>query len=517
MNRRSLLVAAAALPGATLAQAPRLPPPVPAQAGAGNLPPGPPVPLDDLVAPGLRRDVLIRWGDRMRHDAPAWAPDRPDAEAAHGQFGWDARVLGVLQAPPAADGIPRAILAVAHPTLDPVLAFPAGRGSDAAAQASQGASILNLEYQGRGALGRWVVVDGGFQSRRITGSTLCRLSGPLVSEAGSDSVQGVLLPQGGGFTPWGTLLLAEADPAQAPAWALSMLPDAPSRTRFGHVVELDPMDPGAIPVKRTALGRRAHGDAAAALAQDGRAVLYLSERQAGGFLYRFVSAQKVARGDGADNAALLDQGTLFAARRAGSRVLWVRLPDSNAARLNPHEAARAVNATPLDHPAGLAVAADGLVFLALAGSTGAGAVLELAPTGGDHGADACEVATLVTAGGRAGTAGFDAPFAAPEALGFDAQGQLLVATATRLPDVANGLFAVPVQGASRGRGRRLYAAPRGAAMGGASALPASTTLVAAVRHPGARPGASFANPATRWPAFEAALPPRSLVVALSPG
>jgi uncharacterized protein len=516
MRRRSLL-AAAALPAAATAQAPRLPPPVPAPENPRNLPPGPLVPLDDLVAPGLRRDVLIRWGDRMRHDAPAWAPDRPDAEAAQGQFGWDAHVLGVLPAPPAADRIPRAILAVTHPTLDPVLAFPAGRGSDAAAQAAQGASILNLEYQGRGALGRWVVVDGGFQSRRITGSTLCRLSGPLAGEGGGDSVQGVLLPHGGGFTPWGSLLLAEADPAQAPAWALSMLPDAASRTRFGHVVELDPMDPGAIPVKRTALGRRAHGDVAAALAQDGRAVLYLSERQAGGFLYRFVSAQKVARGEGADNAALLDQGTLFAARRAGARVLWVRLPDSNAARLNPHEAARAVNATPLDHPSGLAVGSDSLVFLALAGSTGAGAVLELAPAGGDHGADACEVATLVTAGGRNGTAGFDAPFAAPEALGWDAQGQLLVATATRLPDVPNGLFAVPVQGALRGQGRRLYAAPRGAAMGGAAALPASPTLVAGVRHPGAGPGASFANPATRWPAFDAALPPRSLVVALTPG
>ena len=160
------------------------------------------------MARGYRRDVLLRWGDRVAYDAPRWEPNFPRPEAAAGQFGWDARVaaLAVPQRQ-AADGVPRAILAVLHPTVDPFMAWPGG-GTDrpSVAAAMQGASLLNLERLGSG----WVVVDGGYQTRRLHGGTLCRLSGP---QAGGGSVQGLLGLQGGCTTPWGTLLLAEGDPA----------------------------------------------------------------------------------------------------------------------------------------------------------------------------------------------------------------------------------------------------------------------------------------------------------------
>ena len=35
-----------------------------------------PVQQDDTVARGYRRDVLVRWGDRVTFDAPAWDPRR---------------------------------------------------------------------------------------------------------------------------------------------------------------------------------------------------------------------------------------------------------------------------------------------------------------------------------------------------------------------------------------------------------------------------------------------------------
>jgi uncharacterized protein len=110
-----------------------------------------PVKQDDTVARGYRRDVLVRWGDRVTFDAPAWDPRRPNPDGAAAQFGWDARVAAIaVPTQQAADGIPRAVLAMLHPQVDPAFAFPGGRDQPAAAAAMQGASLLNLEKRGQG-------------------------------------------------------------------------------------------------------------------------------------------------------------------------------------------------------------------------------------------------------------------------------------------------------------------------------------------------------------------------------
>jgi hypothetical protein len=525
MRRRALL--ASLLPAPAFAQTPRLPPPVPATpATAAGQPAA--IPLDDRVAPGWRRDVLVRWGDRVTHDAPAWQPARPTADAAAGQFGWDAHVVALVTPPAAADGVRRAWLAVAHPTLDAALALPPGESSAELAGAMQGASILNLEFQGAGRAARWVVVDGGFQSRRITASTLCRITGPLASDAAlasasnqaADSVRGLIAPAGGCATPWGTVLFAEADPETRAPWAASRLADRGTRNRFGWLVELDPRDPTTLPAKRTAPGRRAHGDVAATRAEDGRAVLFITEARPGGFLYRFVSARPIATGDGADNATLLDDGSLFVARRAGERGVWVRLPETNSARLDPHAAAQEVGATPLDVPSGVAMGSDGRLFVALRGDPMGGAeraggrVVEVAPSGGAAGE----------------TFGFTTLYAAPavrtpdimlapDTVAVDPQGRLWIGTAQGFGQaqsgIADGLFLL----AAGGPPRRVYAAPRGAAVGGAAfaGTGAEATMIAAVRRPGAERGATFAAPVTRWPSFDPAEPPRSTLITLAQG
>lgn len=530
IRRRALLGGTLALPGAARAQAPRLPPPTPAQqtapAGTGG------VPLDDRVAQGFRRDVLIRWGDRVMPGAPAWDPRRPDPDAAAHQFGWDARITGLLVPPQAADRVRRAILAVAHPTLEPALALPAGQASFELAGAMQGASILNLEYQGAGRAGRWVVVEGGFQSRRLTVATLCRISGPMAGEASlrstenpdGDSVRGLIAPQGGCITPWRTALFAEGDPDEQAPWAARRLAERGTRNHYGWVVEVDLSDPTTLPVKRTAPGRRAHGDVAAARSADGRAVLYMTEARPGGFLYRFVSAARIATGEGADNTALLDAGTLYVARRAGDRGLWAKLADTNAARLDPRTAAQELGATPLDLPSGLAVGPDGRLFAALRGDplggperTG-GRVVELAPNGGDAAADGFGYAVLYAVPPALRIAGSDVVFAAPDSVDADDQARLWVGTAQGALQAqsggADGLFVVAAGAAPR----RVYGAPRGAAIGGAALPPGGDgTVFAAVRRPGMERGASFAAPITRWPAFDPALPPRSTLIALTPG
>ncbi|MBX9698327.1 MAG: PhoX family protein, partial [Acetobacteraceae bacterium] len=285
IGRRLLLAAPAALSLPARAQVTTL-----------DLPPAmPPLRPDDWVAPGNRRDMLVRWGDRVTFDAAPWEPRNPTADGVAGQFGWDARLAGILAPPIGADGVARLVVAVAHPEVDPLLAFPGGRDRPAVAAAMSGASLLNLERQGGvGQGGRWVLVDGGFQSRGLGASTLCRMGGPVALGGG---VVGLLGPASGTATPWGTLLLAEQDPA---SW-LARLQDLDPRFRdgrhFGWVAEVDALDPQSVPVKRGALGRIGAQAVAATVTDDGRAVVFLADGRPMGFLYRFVSGAKATEGE----------------------------------------------------------------------------------------------------------------------------------------------------------------------------------------------------------------------------
>ena len=195
--------------------------------------------LDDTVAAGLRRDVLIRWGDRVDFDAPPFAPANPTVEAAQAQFGWDGRIVAMVPLPGVADGVPRAVVVVAHPTVDTAMAFPGQVSSVDVALAMQGASLLNLARQGT----RWIVVDGGFQTRRLHGRTLCRVTGPGRASLG-DGVQGVIGPRGGCATPWGTVLLAE----NVGNWLPLMR--GVRAEGFGWIVEINPLDPQSVPAKQ---------------------------------------------------------------------------------------------------------------------------------------------------------------------------------------------------------------------------------------------------------------------------
>ncbi len=477
-----------------------------------------PVKQDDTVAPGYRRDVLVRWGDRVTFDAPGWTPATPTAEGAAAQFGWDARVAAIaVPQQQAADGVPRAVLAVAHPAVDPAMAWPSpGAVTDrpAVAVAMQGASLLNLEKQ----RGRWVVVDGGYQSRRLGGGTLCRLSGPA---AGAGSVQGVLGPTGGSGTPWGTLLLTEGDAAPWLARLRGLDGRFAESAGFGWVLEVDPFDPQSVPVKRTALGRFAHGDAAATLSRDGRAVVYLTERRVGGHLFRFVSAGPATQPDA------LDTGVLAVARLQDEQVRWLPLPAGAATALDPAAAARQAGGSPLDTPSGLGLdPTRPRLLLACHGSPTrpSGHVIEISAAGGDDGAAAATALLLFAAGtpqsgGRYGPAGLPPGSAWPEnpdTVVVDGGGRAWIGTdrGGRVGVQAEGLYAVDLDGPRRGVPLPIYGAPRGGSIGGAAVTPDGEAMFVAVRHPGAEPGARYERPATRWPAFEAGTPPRTTLVGL---
>lgn len=502
-----------------------------------------PVMLDDRIARGYRRDVLIRWGDRVEFDAPAWTPQAPTAEATSNQFGWDARVVALAEPPPAADGVKRLVLAATHATVDPVMAFPSRPADPEIEQGIVGASLVNLEFLG----GRWVVVDGGYQARRITATTLCRMAGPAAGDArlrtaadpSGRAARGVLRAEGGSMTPWGSVLLAEGDPTvELATWRGG---EANEANRFGWVVEVDPLNPTSVPDKRTALGRFPKDSVAVARAADGRPVVYLTEARADGFLYRFVAARAPDGTGAAANAGLLDEGRLAVARVEGATVTWRDLPATPEGLIDARAAALAVGATPFDRPSGLAVHPDGRLFLACRGNAQRGArtdalnprpinsfghVVELIPANRDHAAATAEGAVLILGGdprqpgatARYG-AGTQVWLAAPAVLELDRSGRLLIGTVQgglqRTTGIADGIYLCgTAAGASRGVLNLLYAAPRSAAIGGLRLTPDGATLVSAVRTPGAEAGASFAQPATRWPAFEPTVPPRTTVIAI---
>ena len=180
-----------------------------------------------------------------------------------------------------------------------------------------------------------------------------RLSGPAAGDALMRTladpegvrVLGTLNNCASGRTPWGTYLTCEEN------WhGYFVNPDAANATkqqkrygigrgngyrwnehderfdvarhpnesnRFGWVVEIDPRDPQSAPVKRTALGRCRHENAAVTLAEDRRVVVYMGDDAQSEYIYKFVSEKPYVEGQPGGNLLagdLLDRGTLYAAR-----------------------------------------------------------------------------------------------------------------------------------------------------------------------------------------------------------
>ncbi|MCX7932121.1 MAG: DUF839 domain-containing protein [Rhodovarius sp.] len=449
MHRRSLLLAGLAAPAL-------------AQTGAPSW--ARPAEQAEVLGPGYRLSTLIRWGDAVLPSAPAWNPAAPDPAAAAAQFGWDARLIAVIAPPLAADGIPRAVVAVAHPGVDPAMAFPDGRDRPEVAARMQGASLLNLERRGHG----WVLIAGGFQSRRLDGATLCGATGPGADRLGG-AVTGLFGIGAGCVTPDGRLLLLESE---ASDWE----PRLPGRVGAGHgwVVDLDPLDPLDIPHKRTALGRGAQSISAAATA-DQRSVVYLA-LPAG--LARFVAAQPQD----------LDQGRLEAARFAGGRLSWLPLPENAWSGLAA--AVAAAGATRLAPGTTLAPAPGGLLMTAPDTGTS-----HIRHDGDDPAAPGASIRPLAAGPGQAGAL-------------LDPAGRLW-----RASPGGPGLAAVLIDP----QGDAAVAAPRGATLGGLGLTPDGTAILTCFRRPGAEPGRSFARPATRWPDFTPGVPPRSALIALHRG
>lgn len=359
------------------------------------------------VAEGYEAKVLLRWGDPLFPDAPAFDPAAQTAEKQRRQFGYNNDFVGLI---PLDESGRRALLVVNHEYTNAELMFAGldahdrksalnALGADQVAieMAAHGGSVVELLRDGAD----WKPVIGSPYTRRITAETPMRLTGPAAghprlqtsADPAGSNVLGMINNCSGGITPWGTWLSGEEnvhyyfsgalpeghDEARnakgmglgAPffGWGrfhdrfdMAKAPNEPNR--FGWVVEIDPHDPRSVPRKRTALGRFKHEGAAGIVNGDGRYVIYLGDDERFQRVYRFVSERKVVPGDRAANADLLDSGTLSTARfDADGTGRWLPLIhgtsglDSNVGfesqadvLIEARRAARILGGTPMDRP-----------------------------------------------------------------------------------------------------------------------------------------------------------------------
>mgnify|MGYP003627128682 FL=1 len=339
--------------------------------------------------------------------------------------------------------------------------------------------------------------------------------------------------------------------------------------RFGWITEVDPLDPESIPRKRTALGRFKHEGAESIATRKGSLAVYMGDDQRGEYLYKFVSRDTFDPDNHNGNADLLDNGTLYVARfEDDGSGRWLPLTFGanglDAANgflsqadvlIETRRAADTLGATPMDRPEDVQPnAITGRVYVALTNNKDRkadeahgpnprsenlwGQIVELIPDNDDHADTGFTWTILVAAGDPANPAvaaqwnastSMNGWFACPDNLAVDAAGRLWVATDqgddwAKTSGAADGIFALATHGPERGTAKRFFQVPVGAEMCGPCFTPDATTLFVAVQHPAAdiapeertppRPS-TFEDPATRWPDFTDAMPPRPSVVAIT--
>ena len=535
--------------------------------GFQSIPPGR---SDTVRVPaGYTHQVLAAWGEPVgiRGQMPAFQTDAGNSAADQAlQLGMHHDGLHYF----ALDGSRRGLLVINHEYTDEGLLHRGGMTpwtaeKVAKAQASHGISVIEVAAD---AAGHWQLQRPSAHARRITANTPCLLQGPaaghtLLHTAGDPAgrrVLGTVANCASGKTPWGTYLSGEenfsdyfsAGPqrsAHQARWGMrasgwyrwaehderfDAVRHPNEFNRFGWIVEVDPMDPGAPPIKRTALGRAAHEGAWVAVTQAGRAVVYSGEDAVFEYIYKFVSRDVIAPAREGLSAAqanreLLDHGTLYVARfHEDGSGQWLPLvhgqgpltaangfADQGEVLVRARQASDLLGATKMDRPEWLAIhPTTREVYCTLTNNSQRG-------TPGKPGTDAANPRSnnvmgqiirwkdegdfdgttlrwdhLLLAGDPAntrpearGTVRGDL-LACPDGLYFDARGVLWVQTDVHSSKMHTGEFAhignnqMLACDPRSGELRRFLTGPIGAEITGLTLTPDSRTMFINVQHPG---------------------------------
>ena len=554
------------------------------------------------VADGYRADVLVAWGDPMKAGQGPFDPATLDAAAQADRFGYNNDYLAFMPLPRGSGRSDHGLLCVNNEYVSPNVMFPGMTEDEAGAKMTEaqvklcnmaiGHSIVEVKREG----GVWRVVQESPLNRRITLDTPMRLSGPAAGDAALRTaadpagrmVLGTTYNCGGGVTPWGTVLTCEEGASDTFGGSPEGHPEAAVLERYGYdgsdfygrarfdarfdlgqepnepnrfdwVVEIDPYDPAAVPVKRTALGRMSHEAATVVLNKDGRVVVYMGDDDYFEYVYRFVSEAAYDPAQPESGRDLLDAGTLSVARYdSDGTMTWLPLVQGEGPLTaangfatqadvlrKARMAADALGATPMDRPEDMETnPVTGRVYAVMTKNKKMtaeklnapntrpenfyGHIVEMIPPGGagaeaDHTAQTYAWDLFVLAGDPrdpATKATFNPAttengwFVNPDNLSFDPRGRMFVATdGANDFDIADGIYGVDTEGPARGLPKLLFACPIGAEATGPFFTPDGTTLFVSVQHP-AENAETLDKAETLWPDFAAGGLPRPAVVAI---
>jgi uncharacterized protein len=576
-------------------------------AGAGSLIGFKSVPIstkDAVTVPeGYTAQTMAAWGEPigLAGNMPAFKVDASNTAAEQeAQVGMHHDGIHYYPLGQGAEGNKNGLLAMNHEYTDDGLLHTDGMKTWNAekvkkAQAAHGVSVIEV----RETAGTWEIVRPSRYARRITGNTPMTIAGPAAGHAlmrtAADNtgtrVLGTLNNCGSGITPWGTYLTCEENfigyfsggdnlSAHERRWGLRKAgwgyrwhehddrfdavknPNEPNR--FGWVVEIDPMNPTAAPIKRTALGRAAHEGATVAITKSGHAVVYMGEDARFEYIFKFVSQDKVRPATATQSAAqanrnLLDEGILYVAKfnEDGSGT-WIPMiqgigpltrangfADQGEVVIKSRQAADLLGATKMDRPEWIDIDKQGWVYCTLTNNSNRAG--DKQPTidaanpranntmgniirwkdAGDFDGDTFRWNHFVMAGdpqnARADAKGNikGDMFACPDGLWTDSRGVLWIQTdmstsAMGQGDLArmgnNAMLAADV---TTGEIRRFLTGPAGSEVTGATQTPDGRTFFINIQHPGESPSEK-SNPdaptaISSWP-FNSR--PRSATVAI---
>ena len=377
-----------------------------------------PIPVSEadtvVVPPGYSWQVLVPHGTPLMTGVPDFALNNTGEDAA-GQVGSHHDGMHFFAINGSSDD---GLLVMNHEYVDPrymhaefqgealgsddVIVDPVTntRPADQVLKEMNAHGVTSVRVQ-KGANGQWAPVVGDPLNRRVTALTEMELSGPV---RGTDFVKTPFSTTGiltrgtfnncaHGVTPWNTYMMAEENWAGyftngsgeggRYRWHLADGGDTNGRfSRFnvqasgasaledyrnepnchGYMVEFDPFNPDAAPIKRTALGRFGHEGVVFQPGVSGEPVVcYSGHDSTNQFIYKFVSEGNFgANADG----SLLDTGVLYAAKfNDDGTGEWLPLvfgqgPLTSANGFNSQaeviiktvQAARDMGATPMDRP-----------------------------------------------------------------------------------------------------------------------------------------------------------------------
>ncbi len=557
------------------------------------------------VPEGYVAEVIAPWGEPVgvAGNMPPFKRDASNS-AADQQVQMGMHHDGLAYFPlgqGAREGSERGLLAMNHEYTDDGLLHPDGMKTWSAekvakSQAAHGVSVIEVQRQGA----RWEVVRPSRYAKRHTAATPFGVQGPAAGHAMMKTqadptgarVLGTLNNCASSKTPWGTYLSGEENfafyfnagdepsahhrryglrkagfyrwPEGDERFDTVKHPNEPNR--FGWVVEIDPMDPSATPIKRTALGRAAHEGAWVGVTRDGRAVVYSGEDARFEYIYKFVSRDRIAPArpgvsQAQANRTLLDHGTLFVARfDADGRGQWLPLvagqgpltpaqgfADQGEVVIKARQASDALGGTKMDRPEWLAIDPNTHeVYCTLTNNSARGAAnmpgVDAAnpranntmghiirwKEAGDFDATSFSWNHLVLAGDPAneraqakGNIQGDM-FACPDGLAFDARGVLWIQTDMHATQMGQGDFKRLTHNQMlacdpRTREvRRFLTAPVNCEVTGVDFTPDMRSMFINIQHPGETPSdrsdPSQPDRFSRWPDGTPGARPRSATV-----